>query len=540
VDQPFGRTLTPPHLQRRYLQAGLWDATPVSVLLSGRLRAHATQSFRVWSKSSPRAMLFGQLDELARRCAAGLRARGVRCGDRVVFQLPNSVEAAVTLLGVAMLGAVAVPVATFYGRKELVEIVNASGARFLVIVDQIAERRYADEARDSRPQMPDLDITVVSGSTVGSDEVAFTQLLDAEPISALARSNPDSACMIAFTSGTSGRPKGVIHTHRSLGAEIRSHLSTMVPSGAHPQVVASPIAHAAGMTLGLLAPVYRGAPVNLADNFDVDYILDVCRQHELAPGGGAAIFLSALIDHPGFTDDIAERMGYVILGGSAVPGALVTKAGNRGVSVLRSYGLTEHPTVSACRIDDDPQQRGRTDGRPLPGVEVAIRQPSGVPAPAGVEGQIFTRGPDCCAGYTDPDLTDSAFDSDGWFTTGDLGVLDHRGHLTITGRQKDLIIRNGVNISPTEVENALLACPAIEEVAVVGVPHDKTGERAVAFIATRDGIELSLSDLRTHLAGLGLAKPKWPEELRLVHTFPRTASGKVQKFALRAMVQAPT
>jgi acyl-CoA synthetase len=532
--------MTPASLQRHYLRNGLWDATPVGTLLSARLRAHRTQSFRVWSKSSTRAVSFGEIDDLARRCAAGLRAHGVRAGDRVVFQLPNSVEAAVTLLGVVMLGAVAVPVATFYGRKELIEIVNASGARLLVIVDRIEQRGYAEEARDSRRQMPDLDITVVNGSAVRSDEVAFPQLLAAAAISSLAERNPDSACMIAYTSGTSGRPKGVIHTHRSLGAEIRSHLPAMVPMGAHPQVVSSPIAHAAGMTLGLLAPVHRGAPVNLADNFDVDYILDVCRQHELAPGGGAAIFLSALIDHRGFTEAIAERMGYVILGGSSVPSALVAKAANRGVTVLRSYGLTEHPTVSACRIDDDPQQWGGTDGRALPGVEITIRQPGGAPAAAGVEGQIFTRGPDCCAGYTDPDLTDSAFDSDGWFATGDLGVLDASGHLTITGRQKDLIIRNGINISPAEVENALLTFPSVAEVAVVGVPHEKTGERAIAFIATCDGGELSLPDLTSHLAALGLAKPKWPEDLRLVQDFPRTASGKIQKFALRAMIQAAT
>jgi acyl-CoA synthetase (AMP-forming)/AMP-acid ligase II len=210
---------------------------------------------------------------------------------------------------------------------------------------------------------------------------------------------------------------------------------------------------------------------------------------------------------------------------------LVAKAAARGVTVLRSYGLTEHPTVSASSLDDDPEVLAHSDGHVLAGVEVQIRDDAGSVLRAGIEGEIFTRGPDRCAGYLHPDLN-RAFDAHGWMSTGDLGVLDARGNLTVTGRSKDLIIRNGVNIAPAEVENALMACPGVADAAVIGIPDERTGERAVAVVVAQRGQDVSLSALTAHLAAMGVAKPKWPEELRVVDELPRTASGKVRKIEL--------
>jgi acyl-CoA synthetase len=161
-----------------------------------------------------------------------------------------------------------------------------------------------------------------------------------------------------------------------------------------------------------------------------------------------------------------------------------------------------------------------------------VRDHLGARLPPGCEGEIFTRGPDRCAGYLQPQLN-SAFDPAGWLATGDVGVLDAGGRLAVTARAKDLIIRNGVNVSPAEIENALLSCPAVSEVAVVGIPDARTGERAVAVVVPRQGDDVSLATLTTHLAALGVAKPKWPEDLRLVDDLPRTASGKVRKNELR-------
>jgi acyl-CoA synthetase len=523
----------PDDLRQRYLDEGFWDDSSLSALLTADLRAHPGQTVRLWSKTAPRDLTFRELELLSRRVAAGLRAHGVRSGDRVVYQLPNSVEAAATFLGITALNAVLVPVAGFYGRRELIDIVNMTQSSVLVTTARHGSRNYLEELRDSRAEMLSLSTVVLCGSSTAPDAVAFEDLVNVEPLGVTPAPDPDTACLFAFTSGTSGQSKAVVHTHRSLGAEVRQHLGVIVPRGATPQIMASPIAHAAGMTMGLLGPLHRGEPINYVDSFDIDFMLDVCARERLAPGGGAAVFLSALIDHPGFSDEIAERMGYVVLGGSIIPEALVDKAAARGVAVLRSYGSTEHPTISGCLLSDTAEQRRSTDGKLLPGVEVIIKQADGSAAPVGVEGEIYSRGPDRSAGYLDAGQNIGSFDADGWLATGDIGILDGAGHLAITGRAKDLIIRNGYNISPAEVENALLTCAGVAEVAVVGVPDAKTGERSVAFVAPSGSVAPTLADLTAHLATLGMAKPKWPEELRVVDRFPRTASGKVQKYVLR-------
>ena len=528
----------PPALRDRYLRSGQWNDTSLATLLFDGLRRHPDQRIRLWSHHTCREETFGSLDLAARRFAAGLSRRGVDAGDPVVIWLPNGWPALVAFLGVAAVGGVVVPVASFYGRKDLIDIVAGAGATMVITCTRHGSRDYLTEVCDSRAQLPSLSTVIACGRSsdrlsglglVPFEEMLGTALMEVVPRPA------DEACLLAFTSGTSGTAKGVVHTHRTLGAEVRRHLTAMVPADATPQIMASPIAHAAGMTLGLLAPIHRGEPIHLVDSFDADFILDTARAEGLAPGGGAAVFLSALIDHPKFTDELAARMGYVILGGSTVPERLVTEAARRGVTVLRSYGLTEHPTVSAGRIDDAPSVLERTDGRLLDGVEVEVRDHMGASLPPGRAGEIFTRGPDRCAGYLQPQMN-AAFDDSGWLATGDVGVLDGQGRLAVTARAKDLIIRNGVNVSPAEIENALLSCPAVSEVAVVGVPDARTGERAVAVVVTADGEDVSLATLTAHLAALGVAKPKWPEGVRVVNELPRTASGKVRKNELKKVL----
>lgn len=525
----------PDDVRRGYLADGAWDDVTLAALLLAGLRRQRHQRIRLWSNYVRRDETFESLDAASRRFATGLMKHGVSQGDPVVIWLPNGWEALVAFVGAAVAGAAVVPIAAFYGRKELIDAVNSAGASTVITCAEHGRRDYLAEVMDCRADMPALRTVVACGagirprSTAGL--VTFDEMVSGTPSDPIECAT-DQPSLLAFTSGTSGTAKGVVHTHRTLGAEVRRHLTSMIPSDATPQIMASPVAHAAGMTLGLLAPIYRGEPIHLIDAFDIDFVLDTASREGLAPGGGASVFLSALIDHPSFTDELAARMGYVILGGSTIPEALVAKAASRGVSVLRSYGLTEHPTVSAASLTDDPQLRERTDGRLLDGVEVQVRDSSGSVLQPGGEGEIFTRGPDMCAGYLQPELN-AAFDGDGWLATGDLGVLDADGYLAITARAKDLIIRNGVNISPTEVENALLSCTEIAEVAVIGVPDDRTGERAVAVVVAPPGSEPTLSTLTAHLAALGVAKAKWPEGIHLVGTLPRTASGKVRKNDLR-------
>lgn len=216
------------------------------------------------------------------------------------------------------------------------------------------------------------------------------------------------------------------------------------------------------------------------------------------------------------------------LGGAPVPAPFAQRLEHLGIKVMRCYGSTEHPTITGCGFDEHVDKRALTDGRPLAGEEVRLDE----------HGQIFSRGPDLFAGYTDPELTAAAFDDDGWYRTGDIGVLDEHGYLAITDRMSDVIIRGGENISAQEVEELLLGIPGVAEVAVVAQPDPRLGERAVAVIRPQDGQDApTLDTVRSHLAAAGLAKQKWPESIRCVSELPRTTTGKVQKFVLRTQIR---
>jgi acyl-CoA synthetase len=252
------------------------------------------------------------------------------------------------------------------------------------------------------------------------------------------------------------------------------------------------------------------------------------REDNLSVSGGATYFLTSLLDHPDFGPDHLALMPFAGLGGSPVPVAVTRRATDLGIKAFRSYGSTEHPSITGCLIDEDESKRLTTDGRPLPGVEIRL----------GEDGEIFSRGPDCCIGYTDPTLTAKAFDDDGWYRTGDIGQLDADGYLTITDRISDVIIRGGENISAQEIEELVAELPAVAEVCVVAEPDVRLGERAAAVVRLRTGmVAPTIEEMRTHLQTRGLARQKWPESIYRVADFPRTASGKVQKFRLRQQLR---
>jgi acyl-CoA synthetase len=293
-------------------------------------------------------------------------------------------------------------------------------------------------------------------------------------------------------------------------------------------ITGTPVGHFIGMLNAFLIPLLRDRPVHLLDVWDPGVVLRMMREDGLGIGGGATYFLTSLLDHPDFSDDHLALLPFAGLGGSAVPVAVTTRATNLGIKVFRSYGSTEHPSITGCLLDDLEVKRLTTDGRALPGVEFHLD----------AAGQIISRGPDCCLGYTDPALTAQVFDAEGWYATGDVGELDQDGYLTITDRISDIIIRGGENISALEVEELLLRMPGVLEVAVVAAPDGRLGEHGCAFVRLDgDGPELALPMLQSHLAASGLGRQKWPEELRLVDDLPRTPSGKVRKADLRRQLR---
>jgi len=499
-----------PELARRYEDQGWWTPDTLGDLLGRGLKDNSHITFRVHSATRPFTGTFGDVELLARRLAAGLRAKGVGPGDVVAFQLPNWVEAAATFWASAMLSAVVVPIVHFYGPKELRFILSSVKPRVFITAERFGRIEYD----------PDVSAGVPIVARVGS---SFDALTDTEPMAGTLAADPASPALIAFTSGTTSNPKGVIHSHQSLGFETRQLLSNY-PPGRGRQLTALPVGHFIGMLGAFLIPVIDGAPIDLCDVWDPDKVIDLMETDGVSIGGGPPYFVTSLLDHPRFTDEHLRYISYIGLGGSTVPAAVTRRLADLGILVTRSYGSSEHPSITGSHWTAPEDKRLFTDGDARPGVEVRLAD----------DGEILSRGPDLFLGYTDPALTARAFDDDGWYHTGDIGVMDDDGYLTLTDRKSDIIIRGGENISALEVEEILLSLPAVAEAVVVAVPDTRLGEHAAAVLRIKSGESMpTMHEVREHFEHAGVAKQKWPEELHQADDYPRTASGKVQKYLVR-------
>ncbi len=514
-------------LAQQYRNEGWWDDGTLGSMVAAGLGRRGATEFHVRSKVRPWSGTMADVDRAARSFAARLAADGVSSGDVVVLQLPNWVEAGIAFWAAAYLGAVVVPVVHFYGAKEVSYIVDATDPAVVITADRFGLVDHLASWEGVLADRPGPRWLVVGDTTPTAlpDRASpFAEQLDGDPISAPTPVDPDTPALIAFTSGTTKDPKGVIHSHRTITCEARQ-LDHMFPRGGPPTITGAPVGHFIGMLNAFVVPLLRDHPVNMVDVWDPGEVLRLMLAHDIGVGGGATFFLTSILDHPDFTEEHLARMPFAGLGGSSVPAAVTERATRLGIKAFRSYGSTEHPSITGSLVDEPEAKRLYTDGHPLPGVEMRLDE----------HGEISSRGPDCFVGYTDAALTASVFDADGWYRTGDVGVVDADGYLTITDRVSDIIIRGGENISAQEVEELLLHMDGIAEVAVVAAPDERLGEHAAAFLRLRDGASApSLEDVRAHLAEAGLAKPKWPESLYPVEgDLPRTPSGKVQKYRLR-------
>ncbi len=525
----WGLRSVPADLAQRYLADGWWTDATLGRTAADGLAEMGGAGFQVHSQTRPWRGTFSEVDRAARSLAGSLRDRGVGPGDVVVVQLPNWLEAGITFWASAYLGAVVVPVVHFYGAKEVEYIIEATSPDVIVTADRFGHSDYLatySEVLARRPVPLWLVVGEAATRALPAEATPFESMLDGHPMVDLLEVDPDAPALIGFTSGTTRHPKGVVHSHRTIGCETRQ-LDYLFPKGGPPQITGAPVGHFIGMLNAFLVPLLRDHPVHLIDVWDPTEVLRLMEEEGLGVGGGATFFLTSLLDHPDFRPRHVAMMPFAGLGGSTVPVPVMDRAAKLGIRAFRSYGSTEHPSITGSLIDEPEAKRHRTDGRPLPGVEVRVDG----------DGEILSRGPDCCLGYTDAALTSSAFDAAGWYRTGDIGVLDSDGYLTITDRLSDIIIRGGENISAQEIEELMLGIEAVAEVSVVAEPDERLGEHAAAVVSVRRGMaDPTLEQVREHLASAGLARQKWPQSIHVVGEFPRTPSGKVQKFRLRTLL----
>lgn len=490
-----------------------------------------------------RATTLGALVSDAEKVAAALQARGIGAGDVVAVQLPGSYEGAVIQTAVGLCGAVLLPVVMIYGPREMELVLRRSGAAAVVVPREHRGRRHADAVLGGLSGLRTLKFAVIVGDSAsghgapGHGAAMYADLLRRQGSPYRKPSlDPDDRAVLMFTSGTTADPKGVQHSHRTLLAEATSRVYTHVGPQAR-NLGLFPPGHVAGL-LNLLRILLLGTPTVIMQAWEAALAASLIDRHAVTSSGGAPVQLSGLLDQQAKGAASLATLREFLTGAAPVPPSLIQRADAAGVTAYRSYGSSEHPTVTTGNVADSLGKRAATDGRLIAGNELRVVDAYGRDVPPGRDGEILTRGPELFTGYSDAALNAAAFWPGRWFRTGDVGRLDADGYLTVTDRLKDIIIRGGENISSKEVEDLLITHPAVADVAVIPAPDPVLGERVCAVVVARPGHAFDVETARAHFAAAGTARQKTPEVVVLVDELPRTASGKVRKDMLRAARQA--
>lgn len=471
----------------------------------------------------------GEMLDAACRLGGVLLSRGLEPGAVIGFQLPNWWEACVINLAAALFGYRLVPLLTIYRAAELGMILPACGVEALFAPQHYRGKDFSALVA-SLPEPP-RHVFTLRGDAPGPD--SFEALLRHAPAEPRVPAG-DDAKMILFTSGSTGRPKGVLHSHASVEAIIRM-AGAFWRIGAEDRLyIPSPVAHIGGSIYAFEFPWITDCTAVLAQSWDPDQAVKDIEAEGCTFMAGATPFLEGLIGASERAGSRLPRLKRFVCGGASVPPELVRRGLARfsNAVVSRAYGSSEVPLVCpGIRRRTEAEERAETDGECE--AELRIRASDGRPAPEGEPGEIAVRASGMFLGYLDPRDEEGAFLDDGFFMMGDLGRRIDGRYLQITGRTKDIIIRKGENISPLEIENALMRHGAVRQAAVVGVPDVERGEMVVAFVIPAERHSFTFADMTAHLDGLGLAKQKFPERLEVVSSLPVNAVGKVQKAELR-------
>jgi cyclohexanecarboxylate-CoA ligase len=481
---------------------------------------------------------------------------GIKRGDVVAVQLPNWWEIAPLGLACARIGAQLCMLLTIYRRYELAEILGLTRARLCITVDEWGGARLADIVAGLAPELPGLEHVVVVGDDRPPGTLSFTETFartfagtftetsaasqaDGEAAAAVPAAvpaaGPDEPFLILFTSGTTGDRKGVVHSQNTLYAGCRAYAAPLGLDSSSVIFVAHTATHYTGFVLGMLLPILLGGTGVAQDVWDAGTHLDLAQRHGVTNFYGGPYILADLIAAQQADARDAGRLDSIVTGSAPVPPHVVEQVADLlGARVHALWGMTENGTVTITRREDPAGWAAHSDGSPVPGMELRI-DTSAVRGAGDGSGRLWVRGANQCLGYFGgDDLYAASLDDEGWFDTGDLARDDGRGGIRITGRVKDVVIHNAVNVPVAEVEGVLARHPAVREVAVIGVPDDRgVDELVCAVIAPANSAVPDLAALHEHLAAAGVAELFWPERLEVVGTLPKTITGKVRKTELR-------
>lgn len=517
-------------------EAGLWRNRTIAD--DARMRAEATPD-RACLQLGREVLTYGEALSQAEKLAASLWELGLRPGDVISFALPNWLEALSVDLSAALLGLVVNPIVPIYRDAEFGLILRHCRAKAIIIPENFRGFDYAAMMERLKPHLPDLAHVIVARSTgpLGGS-LALEQLAAGGGTVPWPRQVPEAVKIVMYTSGTTGMPKGVLHTHETMARSMARCVEHWGLGEGDVILMPSPVTHVTGFAWGLEQPFQHGLKSVLMERWNADEAVGLIDAHGVAVTVGATPFLQELVDSAGRAGSRLPSLKVFACGGAAVPPDLVAKANAlfQNGRATRVYGSTEAPMITLGFVAPGTEAlSAETDGQIID-YEVRIVDERDGEVTAGSEGEILARGPSLFVGYADPAETAAAFTADGFFRMGDIGLIGANNSILITGRKKDLIIRGGENISAKEIEDALHRHPAVREAVAVSMPHSRLGETVCAYVVAREGEAPTLVDLTAHLAAAGLARQKFPEHLELVDDLPRTASGKVKKDILRRMI----
>jgi len=541
----LGHCLTQERIRAMH-DAGLWGERLLTDYLDDAVARHPDKVAMLDRNSTTgrsTVLSYRMLERLVRRLARGLAALGVERGDVVACQLPNWWQLPALHLACLRIGAIINPLMPIFRERELEYMLGFAESRLAVVPARFRGFDHAGMLAGLRAKLPKLAHVLVIG---GEGETSFeTALLekrwedeaDAAALFAARRPGADEVVELQYTSGTTGAPKGVLHTSNTLLSNVLDYIEHVGLGADDVVLMASPMAHQTGFLYGLMTPVVLGAKAVYQDIWQPEEAARLINDEGVSFTMGATPFLADLAATEAWARYDVSTLKRFVSAGAPIPRVLVESAHRRlGAHIISGWGMTENGFVTGTQAGDAPEKVFGTDGRAMRGMEVRVVDDRGRPLPPGEEGNLEARGAYNFVGYLrQPEMYNT--DADGWFGTGDHAWMDGDGYIRITGRAKDIVIRGGENIPIVEVEELLYRHPAVEDAAIVAMPDARLGERACAFVTLKPGRDLDFDAMIEFLQAQKMAKQYLPERLQVIDAMPRTPSGKIQKFKLRELAQ---
>jgi cyclohexanecarboxylate-CoA ligase len=521
---------------------GIWKDNTIDNHMADALRQWpdkiAIVAYRQ-DQAEPRRMAYRELDALAERIASSLSVLGIGHQDVVSFQLPNWWEFIALSLACVKIGAAANPLMPILRERELKFMLDLAESKIFIVPQRFRGFDFAAMAKGLQASLPRLEhVIVVDGE--GADSFDTMLLKEAPAFAALPARQalaPDDVLLLMFTSGTTGEPKGVMHTSNTILTSMDLCIERLGLTPDDIVLAASPLAHLTGYAMLGTLPLMLGSTTVLQDVWNGKQGLEIIEQERVSFTAASTPFLTDLCTEVAAGAPRPSSFRLFMCAGAPIPPAMVERALNdMQLAVCSAFGMTEVCAAAVTEPARAGDKSSSTDGLALPNVEFRVADEFNGSLPTGETGRLLIKTPALFGGYLKhPEL--NGIGEDGWFDTGDLAYMDADGYIRINGRSKDIVIRGGENIPVVAVENLLYAHPAVAAVAIVAYPDARMGERACAFIVPRPGMTFTFADMTAYFNETQLTNQYRPERLEIVDDLPRTATGKIQKYQLRELAK---